>query len=126
MTFTESISTCLTKYADFTGRAKRPEFWWFALGLWIVSLVLMPTYWSTLSDPYMNEFPPGLILSAIISLALMLPYLAAAVRRLHDTGKSGAHIFIALIPLIGTVILIVWFATEGQPTANQYGEPPAR
>ena len=124
MTFTESISTCLTKYADFTGRAKRPEFWWFALGLWIASLVLMPTYWSTLSDPSTAEFPPGLVLAVIISLATLLPYLAAAVRRLHDTGKSGAHVFIALIPLIGTIILLVWLATEGQRGANQYGDPP--
>jgi len=126
VTFTESISTCLKKYADFTGRAKRPEFWWFLMGMWGVSLVLMPTYWSTLSDPSSTELPAGLVLSLIISLALFLPYLAAAVRRLHDTGKSGAYIFIALIPFVGGIILLVWLATRGQPGTNQYGPSPAR
>ena len=126
MTFTESIATCFGKYADFSGRAKRPEFWWFALGMWILSLILMPTYWSSISDPYTTDLPAGLIFSLLVSLALLLPYLAAAVRRLHDTGKSGGYLFIALIPFVGTIILLVWLATEGQPGANQYGEPPAR
>ncbi|MBU1227741.1 MAG: DUF805 domain-containing protein [Actinobacteria bacterium] len=126
MTFAEAISTCLKKYADFKGRAARPEFWWFYLFAAIVNWGLMLTWISALSDPYNDSVPPGLILSFVVGLALLLPILAAGVRRMHDTGKSGAALFIALIPIVGTIILIVWLATEGTPGPNQYGDKPAR
>ena len=125
MTFGESISTCLSKYADFGGRAARPEFWWFYLFIAIVNWALMFTWYASLTDPLNTGFPPGLIFSFIVGLATLLPVLAAAVRRLHDTGKSGAAIFISLIPIVGSIILIVWLATEGTAGPNQYGEKPA-
>ena len=59
----------------------------------------------------------------IVALGLIVPQLAAGVRRLHDTGRSGALLLIGLIPLVGSIILLVWFATEGNPQSNQYGEP---
>jgi len=67
-----------------------------------------------------------LIVSIIFGLAVFLPSLAASVRRLHDTGKSGAAILIALVPFVGSIILIVWLATAGIPGPNQYGELPAK
>jgi len=69
---------------------------------------------------------PTIFLAAIFVLACFLPQLAAAVRRLHDTGKSGAAYLISLVPFVGGIILIVWLATEGNPGANMYGEPPAK
>jgi len=92
----------------------------------VINLGLMFTWYSTLSDPYVDSFPPGLIVSIIFGLAVFLPSLAASVRRLHDTGKSGAAIFIALVPFVGSIILIVWLATAGNPGPNQYGELPAK
>ncbi len=109
MTFTEAVSTCLSKYADFTGRARRSEYWWFYLFTLVVSWGL---------------FAFSVAFSTLASIALLLPSLAAAVRRLHDTNRSGWFLLIALIPFLGVVILIVWLATEGDAGTNQYGESP--
>jgi uncharacterized membrane protein YhaH (DUF805 family) len=64
------------------------------------------------------------VLGLIYSLAVLLPSLAVGVRRLHDTGRSGWWLLLGLIPLIGIIILIVWFATEGDRATNQYGPNP--
>lgn len=110
MTFQESIKLCLTqKYADFNGRAARPEYWWFALCIILVSVAL--SYVSNL-------------LSLLFNLAILLPSIAAAARRLHDTNRSGWWQLIALIPILGTIVLIVFLALEGDAEDNQYGVPP--
>jgi uncharacterized membrane protein YhaH (DUF805 family) len=108
MTFQESIQICFKKYADFSGRASRSEYWWFVLFTSIVSVVL------TLAG--------GEIASGIFSVATLIPSLAVGARRLHDLGKSGWFLLISLIPLIGILVLIYWFV---QPSAesNQFGEP---
>jgi uncharacterized membrane protein YhaH (DUF805 family) len=105
-----AVITCLTKYVEFDGRASRSEFWWFFLFQLIVIMVL-----SVLLS----------FLGTIASLALLLPGLAAAVRRLHDIGKSGWWILIGLIPLIGWIIAIYWATKESQPESNNWGAPPA-
>ncbi len=105
----KAVKTCLSKYADFNGRAARPEFWWFML-FWVVVLAV-----TGLVSKY---------LYGIAGLALLLPGLAAGSRRLHDTGKSGWFQLIGLIPFIGTLILIYLMAQPGEPAANQYGNPP--
>ena len=105
----KSVRTCLTKYADFNGRAARPEFWWFVLAQFVVGLIL-------------NMVLP--LLGGLFSLAMLAPSLAAGSRRLHDIGKSGWLQLLALIPLVGWVILIYWAAQPGDPAANQYGSPP--
>ena len=105
----KSVRTCLTKYADFNGRAARPEFWWFMLAQFVVGLIL-------------NMVLP--LLGGLFSLAMLVPSLAAGSRRLHDIGKSGWLQLLALIPLVGWVILIYWAAQPGDPAANQYGSPP--
>lgn len=105
----KSVRTCLTKYADFNGRAARPEFWWFMLAQFVVGLILQMV------------LP---LLGGLFSLAMLAPSLAAGSRRLHDIGKSGWLQLLALIPLVGWVILIYWAAQPGDPAANQYGAPP--
>jgi uncharacterized membrane protein YhaH (DUF805 family) len=106
----KAVKTCLTKYAEFAGRAARPEFWWFALFQFVVLVVL------------------GLISPAVeglASLALLLPALAVGSRRLHDLNKSAWLMLLWLIPVIGWLLLIYWAAQPGDPGANQYGEPPS-
>jgi uncharacterized membrane protein YhaH (DUF805 family) len=99
MTFQESIKTCLTKYADFNGRAVRSEYWWFALAIFIVGAVCQAIH-------------PAI--AGVFYLATLLPSLAAATRRLHDTNRSGWWQLIVLLPLIGLIILIVFLAQEGK------------
>lgn len=99
MTFGESIRICFSKYADFNGRASRSEFWWWALFTVLASATL-----SIISEP----------LSGLFSLGTALPSLAVGARRLHDTDRSGWFQLIWLIPIIGWIILIVFFAQEGK------------
>ena len=109
MTFGESIKTCFSKYADFNGRATRSEFWWWALFVLLVSAAV-----GIISE----------VLSGVFSLAVLLPYLAVGARRLHDTDRSGWLQLIALIPLVGWIVLIVWFAQEAKEP-NRYSSTPA-
>ena len=102
------------RYAVFEGRAGRAEYWWFFLANFLISLVLQG----------LGQGASILALvSLIYSLALLIPGLAVAVRRLHDTDKSGWWILISLVPLVGIIVLIVFLATDGDPGANQYGNP---
>ncbi|WP_424210973.1 DUF805 domain-containing protein [Streptomyces sp. BI20] len=105
----------LKKYAVFSGRARRQEYWIFFLVNLGISIVL------AIIDYALGT---GSIIGGLYSLAVLLPGLGVAVRRLHDTGKSGWWILIALIPLIGGIWLIVLLATEGQRNPNQYGPDP--
>ena len=106
MTFQESIKTCFSKYADFNGRAVRSEYWWFALFIVLVSMGL-----GVISE----------IVSGLFSLAVLIPSIAAAARRLHDTNRSGWWQLIAFIPFIGWIIIIIFLAQEGNSDTNQYG-----
>ena len=99
MTFADSIRTCLTKYVDFNGTASRSEFWWFILFVVVVGAVL-------------NYFIP--LVGGLFGLAMILPELAAGARRLHDTGKSGWLQLLLLIPLIGLIVLIVFWVQESK------------
>ncbi len=103
MTFQESIKTCFTKYATFDGRASRSEYWWFFLFLMLGSLAT-----AAIGDK----------LSLLFSLATIVPSLAAAARRLHDTNRSGWWQLIALIPLAGMIVLIVFLAQESRPESG--------
>lgn len=107
----------LKNYVGFQGRARRKEYWMFVLFNVIVSLVL------SIVGGIISE-TLGLILSYGYMLAVLLPSLAAAVRRLHDTGKSGWFILLTLIPAVGGIILLVFLAQEGQVADNQYGSNP--
>ncbi len=110
MTFTESIKICFSKYAEFNGRATRSEYWWFVLFIFLVSAVL-------------NVINHSGVLASIFSLVVLLPSLAVAVRRLHDTNRSGWFLLLNLIPIIGWIVLIVWYAQKSDEGSNQYDSP---
>lgn len=129
MTFGQSIRTCLSKYATFSGRAQRSEFWWFILFVWLVSIALSivdSTLFGTtvVTDTGFSASTNTPIFSGIFSLAMLLPNLAVGARRLHDTNRSGWWLLIGLIPLIGFIVLIVFFATQGTRGANRFGPDP--
>ncbi|MFJ9823130.1 DUF805 domain-containing protein [Streptomyces sp. NPDC101160] len=105
----------LKKYAVFTGRARRQEFWMFALFNIIAAIIVM------VIDMAIGSYP---LLYTIYALAVLLPSLGVTVRRLHDTGRSGWWILIDLIPFVGAIILIVFLATEGASHDNAYGPNP--
>ena len=158
MDFITAIKTCFSKYADFTGRARRSEFWFWYLFTVLVSM-----------------FSSWIPFASLVTLALVIPTLAASVRRLHDTGRSGWWLLLSIIPsiicfiiliaLLGSaiftiitagdydpnllannlvaniglcvtyilslivtfvcqIILIVWWAKDSTPGANEYGENP--
>jgi uncharacterized membrane protein YhaH (DUF805 family) len=111
----------LKKYAVFSGRARRTEFWYFVLFNIIVTIVL------SLIDRLIGTFSGTAnlgILSGIYGLAVVIPTLAVTVRRLHDTDRTGWWILIGLIPLIGTIVLLVFYLTPGTPGSNRYGPDP--
>lgn len=114
---TEYYLTSFRKYADFTGRAVRSEYWYFVLFNFIISIAL--SYFDRLFGSG-STFGSG-ILSIIFSLGILLPGIAVAVRRLHDIGKSGLWILLAFIPIIGWIWLIVLYISESAPGDNEYG-----
>jgi uncharacterized membrane protein YhaH (DUF805 family) len=105
----------LERYAKFDGRAGRAEFWWFVLANFIVVVAL--GILAGIADIFT-------ILYFLYAIALFIPSLAVAVRRLHDTDKSGWFILLGLIPIVGFIILIVFYATEGTNGPNSYGAAP--
>ncbi len=109
----------LRKYAVFEGRASRSEYWWFTLVNVIISLLLTIANGSLSAEGSMN------ILAGIYGLLVFIPSLAVTVRRLHDIGKSGWWILIGIIPLIGTIVLLVFAVMESNPESNEYGPKPS-
>ncbi len=110
----------LKKYAVFNGRARRKEYWYFALFNVVVGIVL------TLIDRMIgtSNAESGLgLLSGIYTLAVMVPSIAVSVRRLHDTDRSGWWLLLGLVPLVGSIILLVFFLQDSKPD-NQYGPNP--
>lgn len=119
MSFTDAVRTVLTKYADFTGRARRSEYWWFVLFTVLVGFV------ASIIDSILgtrNGTGTGLV-SGLANLALLLPSLAVGARRLHDTGRSGWWLLLIFVILIGWIILIVWYCQDSQGE-NKYGPSP--
>jgi uncharacterized membrane protein YhaH (DUF805 family) len=124
MSFPESIRTVLTKYAVFTGRARRSEFWWFTLFLFLIQIATSIIDAAAGTTVGGDGFTGTGIITSIVSLALLLPSLGVIVRRLHDTGRSGWWVLIGLIPLIGSIILIVFAVQDSQPGDNAHGPNP--
>ena len=114
MNFVDAVKTCFTKYVDFNGRARRSEYWFFCLFNMLVSIVA-----STVDNLL------GItVISALASLALLLPGLGVCVRRLHDIGKKWTWILISLIPIAGAIWLIVLLCKDSDPGENQFGPNP--
>lgn len=103
------------KYMDFNGRARRREYWSYALCAFIIGFV------AGLIDGLIGLHS---ILSSIVGLAFLLPGLAIAVRRLHDIGKDWKYLLIALIPIVGALYLLYLFVQDSQPGDNAYGPNP--
>jgi uncharacterized membrane protein YhaH (DUF805 family) len=117
----EWYTTVLRKYVEFSGRARRKEFWMFTLFNVIIQIIL-----SIIDRIIGTDYGNGSsgVLTSIYGLAVLLPSIAVGIRRLHDTNRSGWWILIGLIPCVGWIILIVWYATEGVAGPNQYGPDP--
>jgi len=108
------LQAVLKKYADFGGRARREEFWMFVavnigIGIAVGVVAVIIHFW---------------FLSTIYSLALLIPSLAVSVRRLHDTDRSGWWLLIGLVPLIGLIVLIIFYVQDGSAGDNKYGPSP--
>lgn len=105
----------LKNYVGFSGRARRREYWMFFLINILIAIAL------TIVD---NALTIGFI-APVYSLVLLPPTLAVTVRRLHDTGRTGWWILIGLVPIIGTIALLVFLATDGKPGDNRFGSNPS-
>lgn len=111
----------LKKYADFSGRARRKEYWFFALFNFLITLALI------FVDVSIGGLSPeaGLgMFSGLYSLGVLIPSIAVTVRRLHDSDKTGWWILIGLIPLIGAIVMLVFMVIDGTPGNNSYGSDP--
>ena len=127
MGFTQAVGSVLTKYAVFHGRASRAEYWWWFLFVLLLFAVL------NLIDGYlilpMLGFQPfeengGNPLSVIVALGMFLPNLAVAIRRLHDTDRTGWWVLIGLVPVVGVLVLLYFYVLRGTEGPNSHGEPP--
>ena len=123
MGFADAVRSAIVKnYVNFSGRASRSEYWWFVLFNFVFGFALLPidiALGYDIMDPYSTPW-----VSNLFSLLLLLPGLGLAVRRLHDTGRSGWWLLIGLIPCIGWILLIVWYVEEGNAHVNAYGDVP--
>jgi len=111
----------LKKYAVFSGRSRRKEYWFFVLFNILASIVL------AMVDSATGSFNPetGMgTLGTVYALAVLLPSIAVSVRRLHDTGRSGWWLLLGLVPVIGAIVLLVFMVQDSKPGENEYGANP--
>ena len=118
MGFTEAITSGFRNYVNFSGRAVRSEFWYWVLFAILASIV------AGLIDLALFGVEGSSPINSLVGLALFLPGLAVSVRRLHDLDRSGWWILLGLIPLVGVIILIVWYCKRGTIGANRFGADP--
>ena len=112
----------LKKYAVFSGRARRAEYWTFVLCNIIIGITIAFIEKAIVSN---QEFGEG-VLSIIYSIAILIPSLAVLIRRLHDTNHNFAWLFIYLVPLIGPIVLFIFLIRDSDPGENQYGPNPKK
>ncbi|MCD6029104.1 MAG: hypothetical protein K0S78_1278 [Thermomicrobiales bacterium] len=125
MGFSEAIRSGFANAFTFSGRASRREYWWWALFQFltlfaaaILDLLLWPD-----SARWM---PFGGVLAGLVTVVLLVPTLAVSVRRLHDTDRSGWWYLLVFIPIVGAIVLLVFFLGQGTPGTNRFGPPPRR
>ena len=111
MQFMEAVQTCLRKYATFKGKAERPEFWYWVLFNWILSMIAytIDTAIAGGTDPMTRS----LVVSNVVVLATVMPTIAVSVRRLHDVGRSGWW-FLLTFTVIGALLLLYWYVRPGR------------
>ncbi|WP_371749072.1 DUF805 domain-containing protein [Streptomyces sp. NBC_00280] len=114
MSFTDAARTCLTfKFATFSGRARRAEYWWFS-ALYVGAVAVIAGVSFAIEVPLLS----------VLLVPFIVPMLSVSVRRLHDTGRSGRRMLIALIPVVGPIIYLVGMTVDSAPGTNQYGPSP--
>ena len=114
MGFGQAISSGFSNYVNFSGRACRSEYWYWILFIIIADIVAG-----------IIDYAIGVqVVTSLFGLATILPNLAVAIRRLHDLDRTGWWIFIGLIPLVGWIILIIWYCTRGTAGPNRFGPDP--
>lgn len=118
MGFGQAISDGLAKYFVFNGRASRPAYWYFVLFLVIAGIVTAIFDLALFGSETMGP------INGLFSLATFIPTLSVTVRRLHDIGRTGWWLLLALVPLIGWIVLIYWHCQPTEPQSNAYGSPP--
>ncbi len=121
----QAVQRFFKKYATFSGRASRSEYWWWTLVSVIVSgvlygLVLATTDLQAMAATGTPEFGPAYVVYLLWALATLVPGLAISWRRLHDTNRSGLWTFISLIPLVGAIILLVFYVSEPRPEGARF------
>lgn len=120
VSFTEAIAMAFRKFATFSGRSSRSEYWWFSLFIFIIQTISSaPVFIGGFDSIFSSEY-----ISGFVSFFLFIPSLSISFRRLHDIGKGGGWIFINLIPLIGNIIYIVWMCKDSQYIDNRFGPVP--
>jgi uncharacterized membrane protein YhaH (DUF805 family) len=117
MSFSEAVKSGFDHYVKFDGRASRPAFWW-----WFLFTILVGIACNIMDGTIFNE---SMLLTILVSLGLILPSLSVAIRRLHDTDRSGWWILISFIPIIGFIVLLVFYLQKSDPGDNSYGPPMA-
>lgn len=112
--------TVLRQYAVFRGRARRKEYWMFFLVNLLIAVAI------NVAAGMLGDLLGGglAVLGLVYSLAVLVPGVAVGVRRLHDTGRSGWWMLVALVPILGAIAIIVFLAQDSQPAENQYGPNP--
>lgn len=122
MDFMTAVRTVLGKYATFSGRARRSEYWWYALFTFATSIVLSIV--DALLFGMTTQGQSIGILSGLFSLAVLLPSIAVGVRRLHDLDKSGWWLLLVFIPILGVLVLLFFFVQRGTQGTNRFGPDP--
>ena len=117
------------RYADFSGRSRRKEYWsFFLFNLLLAAAVwtlLLLTFLAGMSESAMMAvMTPVFLLYGIAVLALLIPGIAVTVRRLHDTDRSGWSLLLGFIPIVGAIMLLIFYCTEGTRGPNRYGPDP--
>lgn len=119
VSFSQAVRMAFDSYCRFQGRSSRSEYWWWVLFVAILSFCI-----GIIEAILGFSMTAVQTTSGILSLVLLLPGLGLSVRRLHDIGKSGWWVLLGFIPVVGAIVLIIWFAQNSQMQDNQYGPVP--
>lgn len=120
MTFSEAIKSVLvTNYANFSGRARRSEYWYLVLFNFILYFAFIAI--SSISESMILICT---LIYSLLNLAMIIPSIAVCVRRLHDIGKSGWNLLWAFVPIVGFILFIIWYCKDSEPGANKWGNNP--
>lgn len=123
MSFGAAINSFFTKYATFSGRSRRSEFWFAVLFTTLVSSaisIVAPGSDIVVNDVVIQQASAA---SNLWQLAIFVPSIALSVRRLHDVGRKGTYYLFVLLPIVGWILLFIQFVKDSEPGANAFGEP---